>query len=62
MLGGFTWGGYNLVLGIFLYYATPLENRTRYFALSNALMFGGAALGSMLGGIMAPIIPAVMKE
>ena len=62
VLGGFSWGGYNLVLGIFLYYATPLENRTRYFALSNALMFGGAALGSMLGGIIAPIIPAVMKN
>jgi MFS family permease len=62
VLGGFSWGGYNLVLGIFLYYATPLENRTRYFALSNALMFGGAALGSMLGGIVAPLIPAVMKN
>jgi len=62
VLGGFSWGGYNLVMGIFLYYATPVENRTRYFAVFNALMFGGAALGSMLGGIIAPIIPAVMKN
>ena len=59
-LGGFAWGGFALAFGIFLYYAAPPENRIRYIALSNTLMFGGAALGSLLGGIVAPHLPAVM--
>ena len=46
----------------FLYYAAPAENRTRYMALSNALVFAGASIGSLLGGIMAPIVPAIMRN
>ena len=62
VIGGFGWAGCNLALNLFLYDAAPAENRTRYLALSNALIFGGAALGSLLGGIMAPILPAIMMN
>ena len=62
VIGGFGWSGCVLALNLFLYYAAPVENRTRYIALSNALMFGGAALGSLLGGIFAPIVPAIMMN
>jgi MFS family permease len=58
MLSGFAWAGVNLSINLFLYYAAPLENRTRYIALSNAMMFGGAAVGSLLGGIAVTHVPA----
>jgi MFS family permease len=62
VISGFAWSGCILALNLFLYYAAPVENRTRYIALSNALMFGGTALGSLLGGIMAPIVPAILMN
>ena len=62
VIGGFGWSGCILALNLFLYDAAPAENRTRYIALSNALMFGGSALGSLLGGILAPILPAIMMN
>jgi MFS family permease len=62
IIGGFGWSGCVLALNLFLYYAAPVENRTRYIALSNGLMFSGAALGSLLGGIFAPIVPAIMMH
>ncbi len=58
-LGGFAWGGFALAFGVFLYYAAPPENRIRYIALSNVMMFGAAALGSLLGGAVAPHLPAL---
>ena len=62
VIGGFGWSGCILALNLFLFDAAPAENRTRYIALSNALMFGGSALGSLLGGILAPILPAIMMN
>jgi MFS family permease len=62
VIGGFAWGGFAVAVNIFLYFATTSENRMRYFAVSNALMFGGAAIGSLLGGIVAPVVPAIMKN
>jgi MFS family permease len=59
MIGGFSWAGFNLAISLFLYYAAPLENRTRYIALYNALMFGGVAIGSLLGGVIAPLVPSL---
>ncbi len=62
VLSGFSWAGFSLAVSIFLYDAAPSENRTRYIALNNALMFAGISLGSLLGGIVAPIIPAIMRN
>jgi MFS family permease len=62
VLGGFAWGGFSLAFGIFLYYAAPAQNRIRYIALSNTLMFGGSALGALFGGIIAPHLPVVMGD
>jgi MFS family permease len=62
VFGGFAWAGFSLAISLFLYDAAPSENRTRYFALSNALLFAGASFGSLLGGIMAPIVPPILKN
>jgi MFS family permease len=62
VLSGFSWAGFTLAVSIFLYDAAPSENRTRYIALSNALAFAGVALGSLLGGIIAPFVPAIMRS
>ncbi|MDD5288537.1 MAG: MFS transporter [Dehalococcoidales bacterium] len=62
VLSGFAWSGFNLAVSIFLYGAAPSENRTRYIALNNALMFAGISLGALLGGVVAPFVPALMKS
>ncbi len=59
VLSGFAWSAYLLASSIFLYYAAPAENRTRYLALFNALMFAGISMGSLIGGIIAPFLPAI---
>lgn len=62
VLSGFTWAGFTLAVSIFLYDSAPPENRIRYIALYNALSFAGVSLGSLLGGIVAPIVPQIMKN
>ena len=62
VFSGLIWAGFSLAGSLFLYDAAPAENRTRYMALSNALVFAGASIGSLLGGIMAPIVPAIMRN
>jgi MFS family permease len=62
VFSGLIWAGFSLAGSLFLYDAAPSENRTRYMALGNALVFAGAAVGSLLGGVMAPIVPAIMRN
>jgi MFS family permease len=62
ILSGFTWSGFTLAVSIFLYDAAPAENRIRYIALNNALAFAGISIGSLVGGIIAPVVPAIMKN
>ncbi len=61
VISGFAWAGFNLAVGLFIYDATPAENRTRYIALHYAMMYGGISLGSLLGGIITPHLP-VLKQ
>jgi MFS family permease len=61
-LAGISWAGCNLAINLFLYSATPAENRTRFIALNNVLMFAGVSIGSLLGGIMAPVVPHIMNN
>jgi MFS family permease len=62
VLSGFAWAGCNLAVSLFLYVATRAENRTRYIALNNVLMFAGVSLGAFLGGILAPHVPLVLRN
>jgi MFS family permease len=59
MYSGFAWAGFQLSSNIFIYDASPPENRTRYIALANALAFLGISLGSLAGGLIAPYLPLI---
>ena len=59
ILAGFAWSGFQLSSNIFIYDASPQENRTRYIALNNALLFLGISIGSLAGGFIAPHLPLI---
>jgi MFS family permease len=59
ILAGFAWSGFQLSSNIFIYDASPQENRTRYIALNNALLFLGISIGSLTGGLIAPHLPLI---
>jgi MFS family permease len=60
IFSGFAWAGFQLASGVFIFDATPAQNRTRYIALYNCLMYLGVSLGSLTGGVVAPHLPPVM--
>jgi MFS family permease len=51
---GFIWAGFNLCVGLFIWDATPQENRARFIALFGALSALGITLGALIGGILGP--------
>lgn len=59
ILSGFAWSGFQLSSNIFIYDASPQDNRTRFIALYNALTFMGISLGSLTGGFIAPHLPLI---
>lgn len=60
IFSGFAWAGFQLSSGVFIFDAALPENRTRYIALYNSLIFLGVSLGSLTGGIVAPLLPPFM--
>ena len=60
IFSGFAWAGFQLSSGVFIFDATPARNRTRYIAVYNSLIYLGASLGSLVGGIVAPHLPPIM--
>jgi MFS family permease len=60
IFSGFTWAGFQLSSGVFIFDAAPPQNRTRYIAIYNSLIFLGVSLGSLAGGIVAPLLPPFM--
>jgi MFS family permease len=58
VFSGFAWAGFQLSSGVFIFDAAPAQNRTRYIALYNSLVFLGVSLGSLTGGLVAPLLPA----
>jgi MFS family permease len=60
VFSGFSWAGFQLSSSVFIYDAAPQENRTRYIALYNSLVFLGVSVGSLIGGIVAPHLPPFM--
>ncbi len=60
VFSGFAWAGFQLAGSLFIYDASPQDNRARYIALLNVFTMVGAGLGSMVGGIVAPLLPKLM--
>ena len=61
VISGVAWSGFSLAGGLFLYDATSSENRVRYIALNNAIVWGGVSLGALLGGFIVPHLP-ILKQ
>ncbi len=59
IFSGFAWAGFQLSSNIFIYDASPRENRTRFIALYNALVFMGVSIGSLIGGLVAQYLPLI---
>jgi MFS family permease len=57
LFSGFAWAGFQLSSSVFIFDAAPSQNRTRYIALYNSLIFLGVSVGSLTGGIVAPLLP-----
>jgi MFS family permease len=60
VFSGFAWAGFQLSSSVFIFDASPPQNRTRYIALYNSLIFLGVSVGSLTGGIVAPLLPPFM--
>jgi MFS family permease len=60
LFSGFAWAGFQLSSSVFIFDASPQQNRTRYIALYNSLTFLGVSVGSLTGGIVAPLLPPFM--
>ena len=60
ILSGFAWAGFNLASANFIYDASAPEDRARCIALFNAMSGGAICLGALLGGFLAPHLPAVL--
>jgi len=60
VFSGFAWAGFQLSSSVFIFDAAPQQNRTRYIALYNTLIFLGVSVGSLTGGIVAPLLPPFM--
>jgi MFS family permease len=60
VFSGFAWAGFQLSSSVFIFDAAPPQNRTRYIALYNSLIFLGVSVGSLTGGIVAPLLPPFM--
>jgi MFS family permease len=62
VFSGVAWAGFQLSSSVFIFDAAPPQNRTRYIALYNSLIFLGVSLGSLTGGIVAPLLPPFMRS
>jgi MFS family permease len=60
IFSGFAWAGFQLSSGVFIFDAALPQNRTRYIALYNSLAYLGVSVGSLVGGIVAPLLPPIM--
>ncbi|NWF78194.1 MAG: MFS transporter [Chloroflexi bacterium] len=60
IFSGFAWSGFQLSSSVFIFDASPPQNRTRYIALYNSLVYLGLSVGPLVGGIVAPYLPLFM--
>lgn len=57
---GFIWSGFSLSSTNFVYDASDRENRTKHIALFNAMTGVAICAGALLGGFLAPRMPALL--
>lgn len=60
LFSGFAWAGFQLSSGVFIFDAALPQNRTRYIALYNSLIYLGVSVGALVGGVLAPLLPPFM--
>lgn len=56
-LAGWTWAGYDLAVGNYLYDVTPADRRASYCAVHNLTSSVGTCLGALLGGLLSVKLP-----
>ena len=59
VFSGFAWAGFQLASSVFIFDAAPPQNRTRYIALYNSLIYLGASVGALVGGVVTPHLPPI---
>jgi MFS family permease len=60
VVSGFAWSGFQLASTNFLYDASRPQDRTRYIALFNAMIGTAVSVGALIGGFIAPHLPALL--
>jgi MFS family permease len=60
-LGGLSWAGYNIASINFVYESSTDEERARNVSLFSALAGVGIFAGSIVGGILAPVVPTILS-
>ncbi len=59
VFAGFGWAGYNLAVANFVFDAVPAGERVRGVAVYTLANGVGICLGSLAGGLMVPVLPAI---
>ncbi len=59
ILSGFAWSGFTLATTNFVYDAAAPENRTRCIAMFGAMNAAAMCVGPLVGGFLAPYLPAL---
>lgn len=57
MISGATWSGFALATTNFLFDATPADKRSQYMAFHNVMTAVGTAIGALVGGALAAVMP-----
>jgi MFS family permease len=60
IFSGFAWSGFNLAAGNFVYDASEAQNRTKHIAVFNAMVLLATFIGALIGGYLAPHLPALL--
>jgi MFS family permease len=59
-ISGFAWSGFSLASVNFVYDASEAQNRTKHIALFNTVTSLAICLGALIGGNLAPRLPALL--
>ena len=60
IVSGFAWSGFNLAAVNFVYDASEDQNRTKHIAVFNAITCLATFTGAIIGGYLAPHLPALL--
>jgi MFS family permease len=60
IVSGFAWSGFSLASVNFIYDASEAQNRTKHIAVFNTITCLAVFLGALIGGYLAPHLPALL--